>query len=144
MVSRVTHLAAKETDERKLGHIKLPPRAESIVRIPVTQDSPLVGITSKFVLQEGVILAASLRRVVGGYVVTGILNTNDTEVEMREPLVGLDEVDLVWDGNSTNEFETQDREREILTQLRVEHLNAEEKKLLMGTCSEYSDILFAR
>jgi hypothetical protein len=65
--------------------------------------------------------------VVDGYVLTSILNTNDTEIEMREPQVGLDEVDLVWDESGATEFETQDRERETLTQLRVEHLNAEEK-----------------
>jgi hypothetical protein len=36
----------------------------------------------------------------------------------------------------------QDRERYILTQLRLEHLNAEENKLLSGTCSDFSDIFY--
>jgi hypothetical protein len=57
---------------RKIGQIKLPPRAESIVRVP---GSPLVGITNKCEIQ-GVILAAPPTKVVDGYVMTSILNTD--------------------------------------------------------------------
>ena len=82
-----------ETGESSVrGHIKLPQRTESIVKVPVTPGSPLVGMTNKCELQ-GVILAASLTKVVEGYVMTIILNTNDTEVDVQEPLVELDEVD---------------------------------------------------
>ena len=82
---------------RTIGHIKLPPRAESIVMVPVTPGSPLVGMTNKCEIQERVILAASLTKVVEGYVITSIFNTNDTEVDVQEPLVELDEVDSAWD-----------------------------------------------
>jgi len=142
MVSRAKQLMIGEPNARKIGHIKLPPRAESIVRIPVTPDSPLVGMTSKCEIQEGVILAASLTKVVDGYVMTSILNTNETEVDIQEPLIGLDEVDPVWDKSGSTEFEVQDREGEILTQLRLEHLSAEERKLLVQTCSDYQDIFY--
>jgi hypothetical protein len=37
---------------------------------------------------------------------------------------------------------SQDRERDILTQLRLDHLNAEERKLLIGACSDFSDIFY--
>ena len=65
---------------KKIGQIKLPPRTESIVKVPVTLGSPLVGMTNKCELQ-GVILAASLTKVVGEYVMN-ILNTNNTEIEL--------------------------------------------------------------
>ena len=57
---------------------------------------------------------------------TNILNTNDTEADAQEPLVDLDEVDSAWDRSCSPEFESQDREKDILTQLRVEHLNMKE------------------
>ena len=50
---------------------------------------------------------------------------------MQEPLVELDEVDLTWERRCSNEFESQDREKEIQTQLRLERLNMEERKLLV-------------
>ena len=46
------------------------------------------------------------------------LNTNDTDVSVPETLVELDEVDLTWERDCHTEFESQDREKEIQTQLR--------------------------
>ena len=65
-----------------------------------------------------------------GYVMTSILNTNDTEVNLQEPLVELDEVDSAWDRSCSTEFESQDREKGILTQLRVEHFKHGRKKVI--------------
>jgi hypothetical protein len=144
MVGKAKQLEAREPNMRKIGQIKLPPRDESIVRVPVTPGSPLEGMNSKCEIQEGVILAASLTKVVDGYVMTSVLNTNDTEVDTQEKLVEVDEVDPAWDRNCSTDFESQDREREreILTQLRSEHLNTEERKLLVQACSDYQDIFF--
>jgi hypothetical protein len=47
---------------------------------------------------------------VDGYVMTNI-NTNDTEVDMQEPLVELDEVDSAWDRSCSTDLESQ-RERD--------------------------------
>ena len=63
--------------------------------------------------------------------ITSILKANDTEVEVQEPLVELEEADSVWNRDCSTEFESQNREKGILTQLRVEHLNMEERKLLI-------------
>ena len=79
MVSNAKQLEARETNMRKTDKIKLPLRTESIVRIPETPGSPLVGMTNKCKIQ-GVIIAASLTNVVDGYVMKIIRNTNDTEV----------------------------------------------------------------
>jgi len=104
--------------------------------------SPLLGMTNKCEIQKGVIIAASLTRVVDGYAITSILNTNDTEVNVQEPLIELDEVDLTWERGCSTEFESQDREKEIQTQLGLEHLNTEERKLLVQTCLDYQDIFY--
>jgi hypothetical protein len=108
----------------------LPPQTENILKIPVMPGLPLIWIIDKCEMQEGVFIAASLTNMVDGYVMASILNTNDREVEMQEPLVELDEVDPAWDSHST-ELRPQGREREILVQLRLEHLSAVEEKLLV-------------
>jgi hypothetical protein len=86
--------------------------------------------------------AASLTQVVNGFATTSILNTTEVELDVQTPVVELDEIGSVWEGSCSAEFERQDRDRYILKQLRVEHLNAEERKLLSGTCSEFSDIFY--
>jgi hypothetical protein len=142
MVGNTKKIMAREANRRKVGLLKLPPRTESVVKIPVAPGSPLVGITNKCEIQQGVVLAASITKVVDGYVMTSILNTNDEEVELHEPVVELDEVDPAWDESRGNDFESRDRESEILKQLRVEHLDIEERKLLVQTCSDYQDIFY--
>jgi len=142
MVNEIEQFGAREPNKLKIGQIKLPPRAESIVKVPVTPGSPLVGMTNKCEIQEGVIMTASLTKVMNGYGMTSILNTNDAEVNMQEPLVELDGIDPTWDRSCSTEFESQDREREIPRQLRLEHLNTEERKLLVPTCSDYQDIFY--
>jgi hypothetical protein len=47
MVGEAKQLEARETNMKKIGKIKLPPRTESIVRVPETPGSPLAGMTSK-------------------------------------------------------------------------------------------------
>jgi len=109
----------------------LPPQTESILKIPGLPGSPLIWIIDKCEMQERFVIAASLTKVADVYVMTSILNTNDREVEMQEPLVQLDEVDPAWDISHSTEMRPQDREREILLQLRLEHLSAVEGKLLV-------------
>jgi len=77
MVGKAKQLELRERKVRKIGQIRLSPRKESIVKVPVMPGSPLVGVT-KCEIQKGVIIAVSLTRVVDGYVITIILNTNDT------------------------------------------------------------------
>jgi len=137
MVGKKKQLELREPNLRKIGQIKLPLRTESIVKVPVMPRSPLVEMTNKCEIQKGVIIAASLMRVVDGYAITSILNTNDTEVTVQEPSVELDEVDLTWERGCSTEFESQDREKEIQTQLKLEHLNTKERKLLVQTHLDY-------
>lgn len=142
MRGKTEQLEERETRVKKIELIKLPPRTESIVRLPVTPGSPLVGVINKWEIQEGVIVAASLTKVTEDYVMTSILNTNDKEVEMQEPLVELEKFDTTWSSDRTTEFKYQNREKNILEQLRLEHLNNEEEKLLVETCLDFQDIFY--
>ena len=109
MVGKAKQLELREQIVRKMGQIKLPPRTESILKVPVTPGSPLVGMTNKCKIQEGVTIAASLTSALDGYAITSILNTNDTEVNVQETLVELDDVDRTLERDYRTEFESQDR-----------------------------------
>lgn len=106
------------------------------MKIPVTPRSPPVSIISKTEIQEGVIVAASLTKVVDGYAMTSILNTNENEVTIPEPIVELDEVNHGENDIRDTELKISNREKCILGQLKLEHLNAEEEKLFR-TCSDF-------
>jgi hypothetical protein len=86
------------------------------------------------------ILAASFTAAVDGYAMN-VLNTNEEEKEVQEPVVELEEIELERDVGHFN-LESPARERDILAQLRIDHLNADERKILMGTCSDSSDIFY--
>ena len=87
MVNEAERLGKSEPSKLTVGNTKLPPRTESIVKVPVTPGSPLVGLINRCELREGVFLAASLTRVVNGYAMTSILIVNDEEVNVQEPIV---------------------------------------------------------
>jgi hypothetical protein len=63
------------------------------------------------------------------YVTTGVLNTNENEVQ---PITVLEEIDLNQ-GVVQNDVNYEDTEKVILVKLRLEHLNNEERKLLVET-----------
>jgi len=86
MVDETEQFGARGPNKLNIGQIKLPPRTESIVRVPVKLGSPLIGMTNRCEIQEGVIMAVTLTKVMNCYAMTSILNTNDAEVNMQEPL----------------------------------------------------------
>jgi len=61
-------------------------------------------------------------------IITSILNTNDIEINVPETFLEVDEFDITWERDCRTEFDSQDREKEIQTQIRLEHLNTEESK----------------
>jgi hypothetical protein len=144
MVGKTTPLETEGMKEREMGRMKLAPRTESVVRFPVVPGSPQVGMINKRELQKGVFLAASLTKVVNGFAMTSILNTTEVELEVQIPVVELDEVGSVGEESSSAGCEYQDRERNVLTQLRVDHLNAEEKKLKRDVFRVLGYILLTR
>ena len=142
MVGRKEPVEAKCVPERNRCKITLPPRAESVIRVPVTPESPSVGMIAKCEIQEGVFMAATLTKVVDGYAMTSVLNLNETETDIPEPMIRLEEVDLVGESDRIPAVKPQDRERNILMKLRLDHLNSEERKALVETCSDYQDIFY--
>jgi hypothetical protein len=108
----------------------------------VAPGSPQLGIIEKHEIQRGVFLAATLTKVVEGHVLTSMLNTNDAETVVHEPVIRLEEVEPYRDRYESTGFDPQDREERILSQLRQDHLNSEERKSITGECSDFVDVFY--
>jgi hypothetical protein len=67
---------------------------------------------------------------------------NAVEVEIQEPSMKLDDVETVRNLTSATEEKHEERETRNLEQLRLNYVNAEEKKLLIGTCQDYQDVFY--
>jgi hypothetical protein len=142
MVGSPERLREKGGVGPRVCRIRLPPRTENIVRVPVAPGSAPMGMVQRLELQEGVILAATLTKVVGGYAIASMVNTTETEVEVPEPTVNLEEVELGEEINESTGFESLDRERNVQNQLRLDHLNSEESRSLIEACSEFADVFY--
>ena len=74
--------------------MKLLPRSETIVRLPVEEENNLVeGVIDRREIVPGVYLAGSIVRIVNGYALTSISNTTEEEVELGEPTVQITELE---------------------------------------------------
>ena len=139
---------------RSLDRIILPARAEVIVRLPVTKESPVdEGLMERTELLAGVYLAESLVRVNDGYVITSILNTKEQDVEILSREVQVtslknndQEVAQIGlterhedRGNQSNT-----RAEKVVERLRTDHLNREEKRSLLELCFDYQDVFYLR
>jgi len=76
-------LKSKNFLDMGVNKLTLPARAEVIVRLPVTEESSVKeGLIERADLVTGVYLAESLVRVDSGHIITSVLNTRDTDVEI--------------------------------------------------------------
>ena len=93
-------------------------RTENIVSVPTTSKG--LGFLPKNELLPGVFIASSLTQAVNGVCVTSIINTTEAVV-------------AVVSGNGT-------RLSSLRGQLRLDHLNSEERASIVTICEEYNDI----
>jgi hypothetical protein len=140
-------------EEKRVKKISLPARTEMIVQLPIRAGSKMKeGLVEKAELAAGVYLAESLVKVNNGQVITSILNTREQNIE-----IPITEVKLVEQGNSEgNEVSTIEltqrdkikgdanlsRGEEVISKLRTDHLNEEEKRALQEICFDYQDVFY--
>jgi hypothetical protein len=134
----------KEKGEHAVRTITLQKRSETIVKIPVdTEEYQKEGLLEKCELTDGVFVASSLTTVRDGYVLTSILNTNEQEVKIPEPKLTLNRVPEMSTATRVGEIQkVKDRRKEVLSKLRLEHLNEEERNMIENTCSDYQDVFY--
>ena len=113
------------------GSVKLTPRSETIVKLPVREGTTSSeGLVEKRELLPGEYLARSLVRVEKGYVLANVLNTTEEGIEMQKPVVEFSEIDNPDQAQGSPTRLPRDRYEEVLRKLRLEHLSGEERKSL--------------
>ena len=131
---------------KKVGNkpykLTLKARTESIVRLPTTSKGH--GLISKREVAPGVYLAESLTRETNGYCVTSIVNTLEEDITIDSPHVELEEIGNDHDATimtcTTAVAEDSKRLSKLREELRVDHLNSEERVSLVKICEEYNDV----
>lgn len=74
-----------------------------------------------------------------------ILNIRDEEIEIVEPVIEMDEVgneDVVTVASAEAIEQGRGRDERAPEQLRMEHLNSEERKSLQRICFDYQDVFY--
>ena len=116
------------------------------MRVPVNSGSGFTeGLIERKELIPGVYLAESLVTVRDGYALTGVLNTREEEVLIPISAVKVTRLEGELEATSPGGLEEtgQGRYETLLTKLRTELLNTEEKKGLEEICFEYQGRLFS-
>jgi hypothetical protein len=70
---------------KEIRRLKLPSRAEIVVRLPVEGTRTNEGLTEKQEIREGVYLAGAISKVQAGYAIGSIANITEETVELRNP-----------------------------------------------------------
>jgi len=121
--------------------LTLKTRIENIVRVP--NSSKGLGLLSKTEFLPGVYLASSLTRAINGGCATGIINTTEIELTIELPCFDLEDLDNK-ESTLTVTFTavtgSDCRLSRLRNQLRLEHLNGEERASIVAIYGEYNDI----
>lgn len=126
----------------------LNPRSETIIEVDILNKDISQGICPEIRICEGVYLAKALLKVSNNKALTTILNTNEKKVEIKhiklflEPFEQEQSIFLNIDENSNPNPNLSDRVKLLKENLRLDHLNNEEKSSILDICLEYNDIFF--
>jgi len=121
--------------------LKLEARTENIVLLPTHSSGQ--GLIFKQELIPGVYLAESLTVERDGHCITSIVNTLSEEVTLDTPLVTLENYEI---DNTVSVFsshavaEDANRLAKLHNELRLDHLNSEERSSLIQICEDYNEI----
>jgi hypothetical protein len=122
----------------------LKPRSETIVRLPRESPEVMTGLISKRELAPCEIVAETLATVREGTCPAIILITNDREMKVSLPVVGLEGYQEKTTQITVVNFEdihsTKVRLRELRERIRTEHLSVVERRSIVRICEVYNDI----
>jgi hypothetical protein len=124
--------------------ITLKPRCETIVRIPTISREMETGLLERREITPGVIVAGALTVVREGACLSTIVNMNEEIVDITLPIVSLEEckTEAIQVGTlqARREVAQPDRLRELRAKIRTDHMNDEERRLILMICEDYNDI----
>lgn len=127
----------------------LNPRSETVIQVDILNSGITQGICPEVVLYDGVYIAKAIVKVDSdNKALTTVLNTRDCEMRINKLKLTLEPFNektcSVFLTNNSNQKSLARPERlELLkSNLRVSHLNSEEKDSIEKICTEYNDIFF--
>lgn len=125
----------------------LPPRSETIVEVGILNKNISEGLSPEIQLCTDVYLAKALLKVnKNGKAFTTILNASEKLIKINKLNLYLEEIPYLQcyhlAESSVNNFENSNRLDVLQSNLRLDHLNSEEKSELLNLCKSYSDIFF--
>lgn len=122
----------------------LPPRSQKIIKAPIISNEVNQGIIEYLKLTEGIEIPQCLVRVENNEAYLTVTNSNETEKQITiNPLKILE----INDSPTTviqKEEKTDNLLKENMKNLRLEHLNKEEKEAIRKICFEYRDIFHCK
>jgi hypothetical protein len=134
----------------------VPARSEAVIECMVSnKKSELQNLREALVLDhiisEGVYLANCIVTLKpNNRVNISVLNTTESDVHINELKVHLTQIDssLISETSQSQDiintisYSPSDRINRVLSQIRHEHLNSEERNMLFECCSKYNDIFY--
>lgn len=124
----------------------LEPRSETVIEVDILNKNISQGICPEIKIAEGVYLAKSLVKVNNNKALTTILNTADKKLRINkiqlelEPF--LENASQIFTYKENNSISIQNRLNLLHNNLRLSHLNSEEKYSILTMCNEYNDIFY--
>jgi len=116
-------------------------RTENVVSVPTTSKG--LGLLPKNELLPGVYIASSLTRAINGICVTSIINTTEADQTVVLPWVkmgDLDESESALTLTLSAVVGNVSRLSSLHNQLRLDHLDSEERASIVTICEEYNNI----
>lgn len=126
----------------------LEPRSETIIQVDILNPNISEGICPEIHIATGVFLAKSLVKVTNGKAITTVLNTENKRLKINkiqlflEPFETNESRIFYAENNENNPLNNQTRLKTLHENLRLSHLNIEEKQSVLQICNEYNDIFF--
>ncbi|XP_063988164.1 uncharacterized protein LOC135168161 [Diachasmimorpha longicaudata] len=121
---------------------KIGARSEVLLTVPTRSSG--TGIVRKNQLAKGVFMGECLTKAVKGQVLVCVVNTNDNDVFINPPTVKLESLpsgEIIMMLRDAERGEVKDRIKLLRENLRIEHLNQEEKYSLLEILEEYNSIV---
>lgn len=144
-----TILINNEYEDKNSITIKLEPRTETIIEIPIKKE----GMENKNILvhkqeiMEDVYSGNIISRVKEGKAVISILNISESPREIKESNLDKIKYDDEFEYNMHKiSLENNDTHRidKIKTLIRSEHMNEEERNTILKLCEQYSEIFYLK
>ncbi|XP_063920701.1 uncharacterized protein LOC135135549 [Zophobas morio] len=123
----------------------LSPRSETLIKVGILNKNISEGVTPEIPICEGVFLAKAILKVnTDKTAYTTILNTSDKKIKIDYINLYLEDIPFAkcLSLNTSTEFDNVSTNRLDLlhSNLRLEHLNSEEKESLLSLCQSYNDV----